>query len=253
MFFRPPSAAAYWRNEFPYSVVQQMFACMPWPGTEVGRRFRVEGSDELPWARSADYTSLDGGLGSLRPVLDYWATKTTSVHIAPHPQHYLVFDIDLRDQPGACPEERHPRSVVCPNCWPATLRAYDLVEQITCGEFGFPTKPLPVYSGGNGVHYWCRVPPRWTDDMGDMDARRTVLMPVVIGERAERAGIKFDDKVTRGRQHMIRMPFSLHDSTRRVALPLDLATLRAGVSSDTAGSVEAGKATLEQWLKLAAA
>jgi DNA primase catalytic subunit len=86
---------------------------------------------------------------------------------------------------------------------------------------GFPSKPLPVYSGGGGVHYWCHVPYEWADTLSDFTMRQQVLLGVVLTD----CPVKFDENVTTIKNHLIRMPFSLHDHTGRVALPLDVAAL----------------------------
>lgn len=164
-----------------------------------------------------------------------------------------------------CRGQRHDARAICIGCWRWARAAALILDAQVAQPFQISRAPLHVFSGGNGLHVWFRLdetpaaarlfseaPARrvlfntWlTRDAIAANALLVAALTLLFTEDERRPGgvapnavdafgVQFDEGVTcgvanpahGGSGHMIRLPFSLHDRTGTVALPLPL--LRAG-------------------------
>ncbi len=254
MYLRPTSPSQYWRESFPYAAIDEMFAPLGWQNIELGRRFSLpEAGPETVMERVKRFPRFDGGgaLNTWRHYIGEHAPKTASLHVQPPSSHFLVFDVDLRQQPQYGCTDAHDSRSVCPTCWPTAVQLYDILERAVGkgGPLQLPS-PLVVYTGGGGVHYWYRCAS--VPDMCDLDVRVNVLLPLVIRPLIEEARIRLDEEVTTVSRHLIRMPFSLHDASGRVALPLSQEMLRApcfDIAPDPRKAMAEGAQRLLDWVR----
>ena len=175
----------------------------------------------------------------------WWSSDTTSLHVVPHPAHFLVFDYDVRDDhgreedgsirahpPAPCLEEHGGRGV-CVKCWKSHVQPMIAVlDECIRAPLGLsPADVLYIYSGGGGLHIWYKIsglPEKTREIMAAQDTRAVVLEYWLQPVRMRGLKIALDGKVTKQvaaeghSAHAIRLPFSLHDSTGRVAIPLRL-------------------------------
>jgi hypothetical protein len=229
MLLRPEQRTRYWRTQ-PLDVILPAVV-----GGDGDGRDRYDTQNLM--------LRYDGGrvewrmcrsLAAWRAYLDEVAPRLQSLHIQPDAARFLVFDIDLRGQ-VAC--SAHVRETVCAECWPVAQRGVRELADLVGEPFALPP-PLVVYSGANGLHVWYRLPPAHV--LALAASRKHLIINEIL---APNAATRFDAAVTQA-QHMIRMPFSWHEGSGGVALPLSATQL---------GAIPAAVPTSEHGAALAAA
>lgn len=161
--------------------------------------------------------------------------RCRGVHVTPPRDRCLVFDVDLRDQPGLPCRETHDRRTVCLSCWAIARRAVADLDRYVRRPLGIAAPPLVVYSGANGVHVWyalASAPPEVALAMNNAGVRDRLVAALTA-----RSPIQFDAGPTRIPEldaatglptkfgHTIRLPLSRHTVTQRVTMPLDPDTI----------------------------
>jgi DNA primase catalytic subunit len=129
--------------------------------------------------------------------------------------HTLVFDIDAKDYDSrrvdvcSCGDKQ-----MCDLCWQFPLEAARIISDDL--SFTMNLKSLCAYSGRRGIQIWVPGTELYSERMRKQLAARMISLGAFI-----------DLDVTNRVSHCVKCPFSLHDATNKVALPLsidDLAT-----------------------------
>lgn len=168
---------------------------------------------------------------------NYGQNGPVSLHAIPDRTRFIVFDFDIRDIAKRWPEKlancRHDRYIVCSNCWRYAQTAVAIIRSEMEKAMQLPSPPLVVYSGGNGIHVWYHITPfskQW--QLLDSDVGRGLLFNHIAARMAKHC-LPLDPGPTRlmprckvtgeptSQDHMIKLPYSLHSATGRVALPID--------------------------------
>jgi hypothetical protein len=239
--------ADYWQRAFPWDDVFDRLLGGPAQAGVAHNYVRADGGGSGV-ARRPTYTSASQWKRALA------SDSTLSLHAAVAPERYVVFDLDLRDhlklQP--CPND-HPITAICPRCWEAlaqpAVTAVDLFLRKLCFQLP-PNALLAVFSGGNGLHLWLRVPPAMAQLAGRRELRPLLkslvetkeakqhlreLLPVLANVGDDQWPL-FDWDVTTGaaaqlHAHLIKLPWSLHNRTRLPAVPLPISRTPDGAAS----------------------
>lgn len=154
----------------------------------------------------------------------------TAIHSSHDWQRLIVFDIDHRKyRTCAC-----QRGETCSNCWKFVEAAYLILVDVMVVHLHFQ-KPLVVFSGGDGAHFWFAIPsggdydPRASYSRADVrsnilkryrDSNRNKMLRSKVMEMTGGIWPELDGEPTTGTTHCIKLPFSVHGGTGRIALPL---------------------------------
>lgn len=277
----------YWKTLYPLSLIDRLVGS--WPATEVV--FHLKGGAVHRTSKTGNTNTHYASLDAMRDhFLEKLARQTLSLHIVPDPKRLIVFDLDIRDCYEKVPwlhgcRTAHSDKRVCAACWPMARIASRLLDVCIAQKLGLGPG-LHVYSGGNGLHVWFRADP----ELQIASARKLVfthlLSPSAI--RADAALVRdmrallppghatddleafmpvLDVGVTIGvprandQGHAIKLPFSPHNSTRYLALPLvgtgatlafpPLMTAEEAVGGSEAqrAAFRASKAAMDAWLQ----
>ncbi|XP_014399951.1 PREDICTED: DNA primase small subunit isoform X2 [Myotis brandtii] len=157
----------------------------------------------------------------------------------------LVFDIDMTDYDDV--RRCCSSADICSKCWTLMTMAIRIIDRALKEDFGFKHR-LWVYSGRRGVHCWvCDDSVRKLSSAvrsgiveylslvkGGQDVKKKVHLSEKIHPFVRSGQLlvweimlqycfpRLDINVSKGINHLLKSPFSVHPKTGRISVPIDL-------------------------------
>lgn len=157
----------------------------------------------------------------------------------------LVFDIDLTDYYRKCCEGKN----ICDKCFVIIRCAAKIMDKILRDYFGY-SKILYVFSGGRGLHIWvCDHEAMMLNNrerksiISCINKKNKKLVLAVMDimreysfyfnlqgikdeindqSLSEHLFVKLDENVTKDIKHLLKGPFSVHPSSKRISVPISI-------------------------------
>ncbi len=207
------SSAQYWRHAIDWARVWNIFV-RAGEDVRVAAVVRSSFTQTEQWRRNLAFES---GAAFQQWIVDN-ADILVALHLAPPPDRWAVFDIDMRpkDAPlGAeCGQRDHQ---VCAQCWPRVIGIVGQIDRLFRQVY-LPHTPrgLVVYTGNNGVHVWYPIMndgEAWT--LGQFRVRRSLMQQLTPLLPAEVDWAPFAEP-----WHLVRCPYSWHAQSQRAGMAI---------------------------------
>lgn len=237
--------ALYYNNNFPFESIYKFMRSNPFREYAITicnsntfvRALSFDSSDELS-AYILKKVPLKMDLGAIYDIKPETGAGMTAV------SKELVFDVDLTDYKRTCCEGK----TMCNECLKLIKCAAHIMNYVLTKCFGYK-KILYVFSGGRGMHIWVcdegAVKLSTRERRGIVDCisyenkelfnKVKDLMTKYIDyfkdtemqdeEKFYELFIKIDGNVTGDIKHLLKSPFAVHQTTKKISVPMSLEML----------------------------